>query len=55
VTSGTWRNETRVDLVNLREPQGEGVTFADDTTLVLVGEGGGKGRGGTFVRLTCTF
>jgi hypothetical protein len=55
VTSGTWRNETRVDLANLREPQGEGVTFADDTTLVLVGEGGGNGRGGTFVRLACTF
>ena len=55
VTSGTWRNESRVDLANLREPQGEGVTFADDTTLVLVGEGGGKGRGGTFVRLSCTF
>jgi hypothetical protein len=55
VTSGTWRNVTRVDLKNLREPQGEGVTFADNTTLVLVGEGGGKGRGGTFVRLACTF
>jgi hypothetical protein len=55
VTSGTWRNETRVDLTNVREPQGEGVTFADDTTLVLVGEGGGKSRAGTFVRLTCTF
>jgi hypothetical protein len=55
VTSGTWRNVTRVDLTNLREPQGEGVTFADDTTLVLVGEGGSKGRGGTFVRLACTF
>jgi len=55
VTSGTWRNVTRVDLKNLREPQGEGVTSADNTTLVLVGEGGGKGRGGTFVRLACTF
>jgi hypothetical protein len=55
VTSGAWRHVTRVDLKNVREPQGEGVTFADDTTLVLVGEGGGMGRGGRFFRLACTF
>ena len=39
----------------LREPQGEGVAFADETTLYLVGEGGGKGRPGTLARMTCTF
>jgi hypothetical protein len=31
------------------------VTFASDTVLYLVGEGGGKSRPGTFARLSCTF
>jgi hypothetical protein len=55
LTTGNWREAARVDLRQLREPQGEGVSFADDTTILLVGEGGGKSRPGTFARLTCTF
>jgi hypothetical protein len=43
----------RVDLRPLGEPQGEGVTFGDNGTLYLVGEGGGKGRAGTFAALRC--
>ena len=39
----------------LEEPQGEGVTFAPDGRLFLVGEGGGKGRAGTLARMTCHF
>lgn len=53
--AGNWREAGRVDLGRLGEPQGEGVAFADATTLYLVGEGGGKGQPGTFVRMTCTF
>lgn len=53
--AGHWREAGRVDLSMLREPQGEGVAFADGTTLYLVGEGGGKGRPGTLARMTCTF
>jgi hypothetical protein len=55
LTSGQWRERGRVDLSDLAEPQGEGVAFADDTTLYLVGEGGGKSKSGTFARLTCEF
>ena len=55
LTSGQWRERGRVDLSDLAEPQGEGVAFADDNTLYLVGEGGGKSKSGTFVRLTCAF
>jgi hypothetical protein len=53
--AGNWREASRVDLKAIGEPQGEGVTFAGDTTLYLVGEGGGKSEGGTFARLSCTF
>jgi hypothetical protein len=53
--AGRWREAGRVDLSMLREPQGEGVAFADESTLYLVGEGGGKGRPGTLVRMTCRF
>lgn len=42
-----------VSLESLDEPQGEGVTFGADGTVYLVGEGGGKGRPGTFARLRC--
>lgn len=55
LTSGSWREAGRIDLAALGEPQGEGVTFASDTELYLVGEGGGKSRPGTFARLSCTF
>jgi hypothetical protein len=53
--AGTWREQGRLDLASLGEPQGEGVTFADNSTLYLVGEGGGKSQAGTFARVTCTF
>ncbi len=55
VISGNWREAGRVDVQALGEPQGEGVAFATDTTIYLVGEGGGKSQPGTFARLTCTF
>lgn len=54
LAAGDWREAARVDLEDLDEPQGEGVTFGDDTTLMLVGEGGGKSRPGTFARVTCS-
>ena len=53
--SGDWSARGRVDLGSLKEPQGEGVTFGDASTVYLVGEGGGKRQPGTFARLTCTF
>jgi hypothetical protein len=53
--AGNWREAGRFGLEALNEPQGEGVTFADDATLALVGEGSGKSEGGTFARVTCTF
>ena len=52
--SGNWREAGRVALATLGEPQGEGVTFGDDNSLYLMGEGGGKKQPGTFARLTCT-
>ena len=51
--SGKWSEAGRVSLEELGEPQGEGITFGDEQTVYLVGEGGGKGQPGTFVRLTC--
>ena len=53
--AGTWRERGRVSLEQLREPQGEGLTFADEKTIVLAGEGGGTDQPGTFARLTCAF
>ena len=53
--SGDWREAGRVSLKALGEPQGEGIAFADDTTIYLIGEGGRKSRPGTFTRLTCAF
>jgi hypothetical protein len=44
---------TIVDLRELGEPQGEGVTFGPDGSLYLAGEGGGKGLPGTLVALRC--
>jgi hypothetical protein len=53
--AGRWREAFRTDVSNLGERRGEGVTFADNDTLVLVGEAGGVLRGdGTFAQLTCT-
>ena len=53
--SGNWQERASMNLSDLGEPQGEGVAFADNSTLYLVGEGGGRSRAGTFARLTCTF
>jgi hypothetical protein len=53
--SGDWNEAGRVSLAALGEPQGEGIAFADDETLYLVGEGGGQSQPGTFVQLTCDF
>jgi hypothetical protein len=50
---GGRKAAVRVDLRPLDEPQGEGVTFGPDGSVYLVGEGGGKGRPGTFARLRC--
>ena len=51
--SGQWRPSATVDVTTLRESQGEGIAFGRDNTLVLAGEGGGKGSAGTFVRFAC--
>ena len=52
---GRWREAFRTDVTALGERRGEGVTFAANDTLILVGEAGGVLRGdGTFARLTCT-
>lgn len=53
--TGNWGEARRVDLRDLGERRGEGVAFADATTLYVVGEGGGGRQPGTFGRLTCTF
>jgi hypothetical protein len=53
--AGRWREAFRTDVTSLKEPRGEGVTFATDGTVVLVGEGGRLSGRGTFARLTCTF
>ena len=50
---GRWRTGTRVDLTSLKEPQGEGIALGDADEVFLAGEGGGKGRAGTFARFTC--
>ena len=52
--AGNWRPAQVVDLADLDEPQGEGVTFADGGTLIVVGEGGGKSAPGTLARLSCS-
>jgi hypothetical protein len=56
LVAGRWREVFRADVSGLGEPQGEGITFVDGETVVLVGEAGGLLRGpGTFARLACTF
>jgi hypothetical protein len=53
--AGRWREAFRTDVSGLDEPRGEGVTFAGNDTIILVGEAGGLLRGrGTFARLACT-
>jgi len=51
--AGNWQAAQEVSLADLREPQGEGVTFASDGTIVVAGEGGGKSSAGTLARLSC--
>jgi hypothetical protein len=53
--AGNWREASRVSLKDIGEPQGEGIAFANDKTMYLIGEAGGKSRAGTFARLTCAF
>ncbi len=50
---GAWRETARVDVSELGEPQGEGIAFGPDNTLLLTGEGGGRSEPGTFWRLSC--
>jgi len=52
--AGRSREAFRTDVSGLKEPRGEGITFAANGTVVLVGEGGGLSAPGTFARLTCT-
>jgi hypothetical protein len=52
--AGRWQPAHVVDVSQLREPQGEGVAFAADNSVVVTGEGGGKSSAGTFARLSCT-
>ena len=53
--AGVWKEEDRIDLDEVGEPQGEGVSFGqDDDAIYLIGEGGGDSKPGVFARLTCT-
>ena len=52
--AGEWKEEERIDLDDLGEPQGEGVSFGTDDAIYLVGEGGSRSKPGTFGRLACT-
>jgi hypothetical protein len=54
LTSGRWREKSRFDLTGIGEPQGEGVAFGSGGFVYLDGESGGRSRGGTLARLTCT-
>jgi hypothetical protein len=55
LVSGRWREVFRTDLTSVGEPQGEGVAFAGNGTVVLVGEAGRSlARTGTFAKLECT-
>jgi hypothetical protein len=51
--SGNWQEAGRIDLKAVGEAQGEGITIADDGTVYLAGEGGGKSQPGTFARMAC--
>jgi hypothetical protein len=52
--TGHASNVMRFDVTALQEPQGEGVSLANNGALVLVGEGGKKKKPGTFARASCT-
>ena len=51
--AGQWREASRVDLAPLKEPQGEGIAFGNDSTVFVAGEGGGKNQPATFARFAC--
>lgn len=53
LVAGRTDGAIRVDLRQFGEPQGEGVTFGEGGEVYLVGEGGGRRRPGTFMRLEC--
>ena len=50
---GKSRVTSTFNVTSLNEPQGEGVAFGGDNTVLLAGEGGGKSKAGTFARLSC--
>jgi hypothetical protein len=54
LTSGRRGAPVTVDVSELRERQGEGVSISGDGTVYLVSEGGGKRRPGTLSRIVCT-
>jgi hypothetical protein len=45
----------RISLADLKEAQGEGVTFGSNGELYLVSEGGGKNAAGMLTRVRCAF
>lgn len=51
--AGRWKAASKVDVTSLKEPQGEGVALGAGNVIFLVGEGGGRKRGGTFARFPC--
>lgn len=53
LTQGNVARPIVIDVSGARERQGEGVALANDGNVYLLGEGGGKGRPGSFVRLKC--
>ena len=52
--AGHWQPAHEASLADLHEPQGEGVTFGPDSTIIVAGEGGGKSAAGTLARLSCS-
>jgi len=52
--TGNARQALRFDVTALGEPQGEGVAIANNGAMLLVGEGGGQHKPGTFARASCT-
>ena len=55
VVAGRASEPVRVDVRSLKEPQGEGIAFGSETTIYLVGEGGGKGMPGTLAQMSCNW
>ena len=51
---GRWQEAFQVDLTPLKEPQGEGVAIGANNTVFVAGESGGKDKGGTFARFSCS-